>query len=159
MSINRGPVRNFYFKWALCLLHTKMTVKSSLITSCRLQITWEKVLLKNVKLVCFVFVPVFLHWPAFSLWNTVKQNQRKQEKDLAKGRTHPSLLWLMYCPLVETCWLRSGFFGGAGDDRSRPRWPLLLLLMCSSFTWAFVTSFHSCCSSAGIMPETNKLDN
>lgn len=41
-------------------------------------------------------------------------------------------------------------------DRSRLLW---LLLAGSSAVCELVTSFQSCCSSVGIMPETNKLDN
>lgn len=71
-------------------------------------------------------------------------------------------VWTDSCPLVEACGLMiKEVFDGAEEetqvvDRSRLLW---LLLAASSAVCELVTSFQSCCSSVGIMPETNKLDN
>lgn len=64
------------------------------------------------------------------------------------------------CPFVW--WLRSREVLGAATeethvvDRSKVLW---LLQPASSAVCEPVTSFQSCWSSVGIMPETNKLDN
>lgn len=71
-------------------------------------------------------------------------------------------VWTDSCPLVEACGLMiKEVLEGAEEetqvvDRSRLLW---LLLAASSAVCELVTSFQSCCSSVGIMPETNKLDN
>lgn len=71
-------------------------------------------------------------------------------------------VWTDSCPLVEACGLMiKEVLDGAEEetqvvDRSRLLW---LLLAASSAVCEPVTSFQSCCSSVGIMPETNKLDN
>lgn len=71
-------------------------------------------------------------------------------------------VWTESCPLVEACgFMMREVLEGAEEEmhvlvRSRLLW---LLPVVSSAVWALVTSFQSCCSSAGIMPETNKLDN
>lgn len=71
-------------------------------------------------------------------------------------------VWTDSCPLVEACgFIIKEVLDGADEetqvvDRSRLLW---LLLAASSAVCELVTSFQSCCSSVGIMPETNKLDN
>lgn len=82
----------------------------------------------------------------------------------SQAGTYLSLLgvWTDSCPLVEACGLMiKEVLEGAEEetqvvDRSRLLW---LLLAASSAVCELVTSFQSCCSSVGIMPETNKLDN
>lgn len=92
--------------------------------------------------------------------------QGEDSADHRQGRacSYLSLLgvWTASCPLVEACgFMIRDVLEGAEDEthvlvRSRLLW---LLPVVSSAVWALVTSFQSCCSSVGIMPETNKLDN
>lgn len=92
--------------------------------------------------------------------------QAEGSADLGQGWacSYLSLLgvWTESCPLVEACgFMIREVLEGAEEEthvlvRSRLLW---LLPVVSSAVWALVTSFQSCCSSVGIMPETNKLDN
>lgn len=71
-------------------------------------------------------------------------------------------VWTESCPLVEACgfMMRDVLAGAEETQVAVVRSTLLWLLpVVSSAGCALVTSFQSCCSSAGIMPETNKLDN
>lgn len=81
-----------------------------------------------------------------------------------RARSYLSLLgvWTESCPLVEACGftIREVLEGAEEETHGLVRSRLLWLLPeVSSAVWALVTSFQSCCSSVGIMPETNKLDN